>query len=93
MADTGWRSVGFAAEVIARVVEQSLADLKAPPVRITLPDVPAPTTRALANYFYPRVSDITAAARRLLGRPPKAAPEITPDAFLDVPDASFMGPF
>ena len=93
VADTGWRSVGFAAEVIARVVERSLGDLKAPPVRITLPDVPTPTTRALANYYYPLVSDITAASRRLLGLPPRSAPEVMPDAFLDVPDASFAGPF
>jgi len=93
VADTGWRSVGFAAEVIARVVERGLGDLKAPPIRITLPDVPTPTTRALANYYYPRVSDITAAARRLLGRPPGPESEVEPDAFLDVPGASFSGPF
>jgi pyruvate dehydrogenase E1 component beta subunit len=92
VADTGWRSVGFGAEVIARVVERGLGDLKAPPIRITLPDVPTPTTRALANYYYPRVSDIAAAARRLLGRPPRLESEVEPDAFLDVRDASFSWP-
>jgi acetoin:2,6-dichlorophenolindophenol oxidoreductase subunit beta len=93
VADAGWRSVGFAAEVVSRVVEQCLADLKAPPVRITLPDLPTPTTRALSNYYYPLVRDIAAAARRLAGRPPKPEPEIKPDALLDVPDATFTGPF
>lgn len=93
VADTGWRSVGFAAEVVARVAEQCLRDLKQPPVRITLPDVPTPTTRALSNYYYPLVHDITAAACQLIGRPPKPAPEIKPDACLDVPDPSFTGPF
>jgi len=93
VADTGWRSVGFAAEVIARVSEQCLGDLRHPPIRITLPDVPTPTTRALANYYYPLVSDIAAAARRLSGRPPRLEPEIKPDAFLDVPDPTFTGPF
>ena len=93
VADAGWRSVGFAAEVVSRVVEQCLGDLQAPPVRITLPDLPTPTTRALSNYYYPLVRDIAAAARRLAGRPPKPEPEIKPDALLDVPDATFTGPF
>ena len=93
VADTGWRSVGFAAEVVARVAERAHRDLREPPVRITLPDVATPTTRALANYYYPLVHDITAAARRLVGRPAGAAPAIAPDAFLDAPDPSFTGPF
>lgn len=91
--DIGWRSVGFAAEVVARVVEQCLGDLKVSPVRLTLPDLPTPTTRALANYYYPLVHDIAAAARRVAGRPAKPSPEIKPEAFLDVPDPSFTGPF
>lgn len=93
VADTGWRSVGFAAEVLSRVAEQCLGDLKAPPIRLTLPDLPTPTTRALTNYYYPLVHDIVAAARRVAGRPARPAPEITPEAFLDVPDPSFTGPF
>jgi pyruvate dehydrogenase E1 component beta subunit len=93
VADTGWRSVGFAAEVVARVVEQCPGALAAPPARITLPDLPTPTTRALANYYYPLVHDIAAAARRLAGRPPRPAPEIKPDDLLDVPDPRFSGPF
>ena len=93
VADTGCRSGGFAGEIVARVVEQALRDLKEPPVRITLPDVPTPTTRALANYYYPLKHDIAAAARRLAGWPAQPAPLIASDAFLDVPDASFKGPF
>ena len=93
VADTGSRSVGFAAEVIARVAEQCLTDLTQPPVRLTLPDVPTPTTRALSNYYYPLVHDLTAAARRLMGRPVRPEPEIKPEAFLDVPDPGFTGPF
>lgn len=93
VADTGGHSVGFAAEVVARVAEQCMGVLAAPPVRITLPDLPTPTTRALANYYYPLVHDIAAAARRLAGRPPRPAPEIKPEDLLDVPDSSFRGPF
>lgn len=93
VVDTGWRSVGFAAEVLARVVEQCLDDLKVPPVRLTLPDLPTPTTRALSNYYYPLAHDIAAAARCVAGRPAKPGPEIKPEAFLDAPDPSFTGPF
>ncbi|KAB2939018.1 MAG: alpha-ketoacid dehydrogenase subunit beta [Hyphomicrobium sp.] len=93
VADTGHRSVGFAAEVVARVSEQAFGDLVAPPVRIALPDVPTPTTRALANYYYPRKFEITAAARRLTGLPEQPMPEVRPDSLLDVPDRYFRGPF
>lgn len=93
VADTGWRSVGFAAEIVARVAERCLGDLKQPPIRVALPDIPTPTTRALANYYYPQVAAIAAAARLLLGRPAKPEPEIKPDAWLDVPDSTFTGPF
>jgi acetoin:2,6-dichlorophenolindophenol oxidoreductase subunit beta len=93
VADTGHRSVGFAAEIIARVVEQAMGDLKSPPLRIALPDLPTPTTRALANFYYPGKHEIAAAARRLTGRPEMPGPVVMPDSRLDVPDASFRGPF
>ncbi len=93
VGDTGWRSVGVSAEISSRIVEQAFGDLKNPPIRIALPDYPTPTTRALSNYYYPGVQDIMAAARRLTGRPPKPAPKIRPEDFLDVPDPSFTGPF
>lgn len=93
VADTGWRSAGFAAEISSRVVEQAFSSLKHAPVRITLPDIPTPTTRALSNYFYPGVEDIKAAARRLTGGRAQPAPTILPGDFLDVPDPEFTGPF
>lgn len=93
VADTGVRSVGFSAEVLARVAESCLGALKKPPIRITLPDLPTPTTRALANYYYPSHYDIAAAARRLCGHPKKTDRFIEPSDFLDVPDSSFSGPF
>jgi pyruvate dehydrogenase E1 component beta subunit len=85
---------GFAGEIVARVVEQALDKLKHPPIRVTLPDLPTPTTRALSNYLYPTVGHIVAAARKTLGlaaRDPFA--DIGPADRLDVPDSSFTGPF
>jgi pyruvate dehydrogenase E1 component beta subunit len=95
VVDQGTLTAGFAAEIIARVTEQMFEALKAAPVRVTSPDVPTPTTRALSNYYYPTPGHIVAAVRRTLGLPyedpfDKIEPE---DKTLDVPDRSFTGPF
>lgn len=94
VCDHATLNAGFAGEVVARVAEKALDRLKAPPVRITLPDGPTPTTRALSNYYYPTAKHIEAAALRMLGRPaPEPNDQIRPSDFLDVPDNSFKGPF
>jgi acetoin:2,6-dichlorophenolindophenol oxidoreductase subunit beta len=96
VADQGSASCGYAGDVVARVVEVAFDALQAPPQRVTLPDVPTPTTRALANFYYPTPAHIAAAARRLLGMGPAVDPfeTIDPaDKSLDVPDKSFTGPF
>ena len=94
MCDHATATAGFAAEIIARVSEKALNTLKSPPVRVTLPDCPTPTTRALSNYFYPTVGHIVAAVKQTLGRPVEdPTVNIDPGDFLDVPDPSFTGPF
>jgi acetoin:2,6-dichlorophenolindophenol oxidoreductase subunit beta len=99
VADQGALTGGFAGEIVARVTEQAFGALKAAPVRVTLPDIPTPTTRALSNYYYPTPRHIVAAARRTLVLPYDAARDdpwagIEPaDKTLDVPDKSFSGPF
>jgi acetoin:2,6-dichlorophenolindophenol oxidoreductase subunit beta len=99
VVDQGTLTGGFAGEIIARVTEQAFDALKAAPIRVTLPDVPTPTTRALSNYYYPTPRHIVAAVRRVLGLSGNGAREdpwadITPeDKTLDVPDKSFTGPF
>lgn len=90
VSDTGWASVGFAAEVVARVAERGIA-LKVPPRRVCLPDSPTPTSPALAAHYYPRSVDLAAAAAAMVGVPFTAPPP--PATPLDVPDASFTGPF
>lgn len=52
--DGGWSPCGIASEVIASVVERVPPDaLKKPPIRITLPFSPAPTSRVLEKAYYP----------------------------------------
>ena len=66
VADGGWRSFGAAAEIEAVVFEGAFSDMKAPPVRVTLPDIPAPAARTLENVYYPTVDDIVEAVRGVL---------------------------
>ena len=94
VADTSWVTAGFGAEVVARVVEQALGDLKAPPRRLGLPDCPTPTSPALAAHFYPRAKHIAMEVAALMGRPRAMFDTLDdPSVPLDVPDNSFTGPF
>lgn len=87
-------TASYAAEIISRVSEKALSCLKAPPIRVTLPDCPTPTTRALANYYYPSVAHIVAAVKKSLGKPYlDPTRDILPTDYLDVPDPAFTGPF
>jgi len=95
VADTSWRASGFAAEIVAIVAEDGGTRLAAPPIRLGTADTPVPTTAALARLSYPRVRDILGAVATVLGVDPGPLLEVNgPDPeHLDVPDASFTGPF
>jgi pyruvate/2-oxoglutarate/acetoin dehydrogenase E1 component len=67
VVDGGWRTCGMSSEVVASVVEQLAPnELKASPIRITLPDAPAPTSRVLEKIYYPDVDRVVAAALAIL---------------------------
>lgn len=66
VADGGWRTAGAAAEIAATVTSQVFEHLHAPVERVTLPDAPAPTSRALEQAYYPTSETIVQAAQRLL---------------------------
>jgi len=94
VADTGWKTVGFSAEVVARVTEEAFGDLKSPPRRVALPDCPTPTSRGLTKHYYPRATHIRTLVRQMLGLAPAGeAPQLDESIPLDVPDMSFTGPF
>lgn len=57
--DGGWRTCGFAGELIATVTEAlAPADWRTAPRRITLPDAPAPTSRPLEAAYYPNAEAV-----------------------------------
>lgn len=52
VVDGGWRTCGFAAEIAALAAEAGPSVLRAPVVRLTLPDVPAPVSTSLEEAYY-----------------------------------------
>jgi len=61
IADTGWKTCGIAAEIAALAAEKEFRSLKAPLRRVTLPDIPTPTSSVLEQVFYPGPTEIAKA--------------------------------
>jgi len=59
------RTCGVGAEVAATVCEGAWSSLKAPVVRVTSPDTPAPASFALEAAFTPQVESIVAAVQSI----------------------------
>jgi len=99
VADPDWKSCGFSAEVISSTVEEAFNDLKAPPSRVTYPDRQIPTSWALSNHYYPSHRVMSMETFKMMPLPSKAQSlledlrEYRSAGPLDVPDASFTGPF
>jgi pyruvate/2-oxoglutarate/acetoin dehydrogenase E1 component len=92
--DTGWKTVGMGAEIVARVAEEAFQSLKSSPKRVGMLDTPVPTTPALAKLCYPRAVDLVRLACDSLKISCSDVnlfeDDLTP---LDVPDVNFAGPF
>jgi acetoin:2,6-dichlorophenolindophenol oxidoreductase subunit beta len=58
---------GVGAEIAALAAEKAFRSLRAPVMRLTGPDAPAPASPALERLFMPQVEDMLAAAGKLLG--------------------------
>jgi pyruvate dehydrogenase E1 component beta subunit len=68
VADLGWKTYGLAAEISAFVFEEAFEFLKAPFVRVTLPDLPAPASSVLERAYYPTTRDIVRAIRGMVNK-------------------------
>lgn len=65
--DGGWRTCGLAGEVIAATMETiDPSALSARPMRLTLPDAPAPTSRSLEEVYFLNIEQIIATAQLLV---------------------------
>lgn len=63
VVDEGWKSGSLAGEVVARLAEEHLYDLDAPPVRVCTAEVPIPYAAHLEDAALPSVEGIVAAVR------------------------------
>jgi pyruvate/2-oxoglutarate/acetoin dehydrogenase E1 component len=67
IADSGWKTCGIAAEISARIAENDIfRSIKAPIIRVSLPDTPAPASSSLEKFYYPKAKKIMSAVRKVL---------------------------
>ena len=67
VVDPGTKTSSFSAEIISSVVERIPHNtMESQPVRIALPDAPAPTSRVLESDYYFTDKDIVIAAKKIL---------------------------
>jgi acetoin:2,6-dichlorophenolindophenol oxidoreductase subunit beta len=93
VGDDDTQHCGFAAEIIARVSESGIS-LDAPPVRVTYPDCPSPSSFTLAAAYYPSASDLFLAAAKVVGRGAEMVSQFPARPCpVDVPHREFPGPF
>jgi len=59
------RSFGVGAEIAALVAENAFDALKAPILRVALPDCPAPASRNLEEAYYPTAKHVVQTIRKL----------------------------
>ena len=64
VVDAAWSSFGIAAEIAATVGSEAFSSLKAPIARVTLPDVPAPSSEVLEKAYFIETADVIAAVER-----------------------------
>ena len=68
VADGGWQTAGVAAEIVAAIACEIFDALKAPAVRVCLPDVPAPVSRPSEAAYYVGADNLVAAVEKMVVR-------------------------
>ena len=91
IAEIGHVSFSVASEVSAKITENCFTQLKKPPLRLGLPDIPEPTSFGLTKHYYKEHDDILNAIASLLDQDILFTPNQT--QLHDVPGKWFTGPF
>ena len=68
VADAGWQTAGVAAEIVAAIACEIFDALKAPAVRVCLPDVPAPVSSPSEAAYYVGADNLVAAVEKMVVR-------------------------
>ena len=66
--DTGHKTHGIGAEIIAQVMEQAGSNMKCSPSRIALPDHPVPSSRGFIPGLYPDARKIVSEVCTMVGQ-------------------------
>jgi len=66
VVDEGWKTGSLAGEIVARIAEDCLYDLDAPPRRVCSAEVPIPYARHMEAAALPQVAQIVAAVKEML---------------------------
>lgn len=66
VVDEGWKTGSLAAEIVARIAEDCLYDLDAPPRRVCSAEVPIPYARHMEAAALPQTAQIVAAVKEIL---------------------------
>ena len=67
IADGGWKTCGFAAEIAAKVAESDyISALKSPIIRVTLPDTHAPASSPLERAYYKGETELFSAIQKIM---------------------------
>lgn len=82
-------SVG--SEILSQLFRNKQIKLSNPPILLTLPDIPTPTSTFYTKDFYIKKIDIIKKINKLLGKSIKYRESLI--KFHDVPDLNFKGPF
>jgi acetoin:2,6-dichlorophenolindophenol oxidoreductase subunit beta len=69
ISDAAWTTCGVAAEIAATMANEGFSFLKAPIVRVCLPDAPAPMSLPMEEAYYPGAETIVSAVEELLVQP------------------------
>lgn len=96
VADTAWKTGSVAGEVVASVAENGFSVLRRPPLRLALPDLPAPTSPHLAKSYYPDALYLARSIAKHLDHPVSdrdLVERLTRTTPHDVPQRDFRGPF
>ncbi|MDA8438771.1 MAG: pyruvate dehydrogenase complex E1 component subunit beta [Propionibacterium sp.] len=66
VVDEGWKTGSLAGEVLARIAEECLFDLDAPPRRVCSAEVPIPYAKHLEDAALPQVEGVVAAVHQVI---------------------------
>ena len=67
IVDNSWKTGGFSAELSSYISEFAFKYLKAPIIRVNLPDIPAPASSVLETEYYITTKKIIKSVKQILG--------------------------